>query len=236
MHAAAGTRASRLRVRPTRSLQRQESRIPMNNSTQQQGPYSLPDLYGKTLRVRRGSATWSPSSRLAVHISALCSHLSTTSRLTQSLQFMLSVTRCIRSSPPFSLARAPKALRRMAPGKRMRSDSEATAATPDPAEASSALKTSKPVRIQGFVTTDHVLTVPLDHFNDKEGPTIQVFAREVCPGYRVPRALRLKSKRPQPGSRACAGCPKANLHPWHRAVLLRDEHRAPGTAAAVPLE
>lgn len=42
------------------------------------------------------------------------------------------------------------------------------------------LDSEAPVRIQGFVVTDHWLTVPLDHFSESdEGPTIRVFAREV---------------------------------------------------------
>jgi hypothetical protein len=46
--------------------------------------------------------------------------------------------------------------------------------------ASSTLQSESTVRIQGFVVTDHSLTVPLDHFNGaKAGPTIQIFAREV---------------------------------------------------------
>ena len=45
----------------------------------------------------------------------------------------------------------------------------------------SGLDSEAPVRIQGFVVTDHWLTVPLDHFSEssEEGPTIRVFAREV---------------------------------------------------------
>ena len=48
-------------------------------------------------------------------------------------------------------------------------------------QSTSPLQSEQPVRIQGFVVTDHWLTVPLDHFNeDDDGPTIKIFAREVC--------------------------------------------------------
>jgi hypothetical protein len=68
------------------------------------------------------------------------------------------------------------------------------------AEASKShrLQSEKPEKIQGFVVTDHWLTVPLDHFSTTGGgDTIRVFAREVRWRTHGPLPLQAPSPSPQ---------------------------------------
>src|SRR3954451_8931241 len=93
-------------------------------------------------------------------------------------------------------------------------------------------------RIPGFVLTDHVVEVPLDHGAADDGRTIEVFAREVVAAGRedddLPWLLFLQGgpggKSPRPGSGAGdAWLPQATR--THR-VLLLDQR---GTGRSTPL-
>jgi|SRR4051794_518254 len=93
-------------------------------------------------------------------------------------------------------------------------------------------------RIPGFVLTDHVVEVPLDHGAADDGRTIEVFAREVAAAGRerdeLPWLLFLQGgpggKSPRPGSGPATGWLKQATR-THR-VLLLDQR---GTGRSTPL-
>ncbi len=93
-------------------------------------------------------------------------------------------------------------------------------------------------RIPGFVLTDHVVEVPLDHGAPDDGRTIEVFAREVAAAGRdhdeLPWLLFLQGgpggKSPRPGSGPGDGWLKQATR-THR-VLLLDQR---GTGRSTPL-
>jgi pimeloyl-ACP methyl ester carboxylesterase len=95
-----------------------------------------------------------------------------------------------------------------------------------------------PTRIPGFVLTDHVVEVPLDHSSPDDGRTIEVFAREVvAPGRErddLPWLLFLQGgpggKSPRPGEGEADGWLKHATR-THR-VLLLDQR---GTGRCTPL-
>src|SRR5262245_27190424 len=92
-------------------------------------------------------------------------------------------------------------------------------------------------RIPGFVLTDHVVEVPLDHSAPDDGRTIEVFAREVVAAGRerddLPWLLFLQGgpggKSPRPGGPGGDWLPQATR--THR-VLLLDQR---GTGRSTPL-
>ena len=93
-------------------------------------------------------------------------------------------------------------------------------------------------RIPGFVLTDHVVAVPLDHAAPDDGRTIEVFAREVvAPGRErddLPWLLFLQGgpggKSPRPGDGEADGWLRQATR-THR-VLLLDQR---GTGRSTPL-
>src|SRR3954447_18091567 len=93
-------------------------------------------------------------------------------------------------------------------------------------------------RIPGFVLTDHVVEVPLDHGAADDGRTIEVFAREVAAAGRerdeLPWLLFLQGgpggKSPRPGYGAADGWLRQATR-THR-VLLLDQR---GTGRSTPL-
>jgi pimeloyl-ACP methyl ester carboxylesterase len=93
-------------------------------------------------------------------------------------------------------------------------------------------------RIPGFVLTDHVVEVPLDHASPGDGRTIEVFAREVVAagreGAELPWLLFLQGgpggKSPRPGDHVGDGW-LAHATRTHR-VLLLDQR---GTGRSTPL-
>jgi pimeloyl-ACP methyl ester carboxylesterase len=93
-------------------------------------------------------------------------------------------------------------------------------------------------RIPGFVLTDHVVAVPLDHARPDDGRTIEVFAREVVAAGRerdeLPWLLFLQGgpggKSPRPGSGVGDGWLQQATR-THR-VLLLDQR---GTGRSAPL-
>src|SRR3954451_13847756 len=93
-------------------------------------------------------------------------------------------------------------------------------------------------RIPGFVLTDHVVEVPLDHGAPEDGRTIEVFAREVAGAGRerdeLPWLLFLQGgpggKSPRPGDGSGDGWLEAATR-THR-VLLLDQR---GTGRSTPL-